>query len=336
MRKLGDSVYWSLIQMTKFKPLSTGDEIRVIAPSFGKLQTKENRKIERAKERLENLGFKVSFGKYLNEDFHLGTARAQSRAKDFNEAYADKNVKAVMALNGGWSANEILPLIDWEIVQENPKPLIGYSDITVLLNAIYAKTGIGGYLGPNYLTLGNMTSWQYTLDNLQALLSQNYPISLKRSKEWGSKPSERFKTKAWKVLQPGKAEASLIGGNLGTFYLLQGTEYQPKFNSPFILVVEDDDESGKSTTREFSRRLESILQLPNVRTNIQGLLIGRFQPYSRVSDKDLARLIKSKRLANIPVIADMDFGHNSPTLTLPIGGKIRLDTSPNLKIEIIG
>lgn len=316
------------------KPLKSGDEIRVIAPSFSKSKSKNQRRAERAKERLESLGYKVTFGKYLGEQFQLGTARAENRAKDFDDAYADKNVKAVMALTGGWSANEILPLISWELVKANPKPLIGYSDITVLINAIYAVTGIEGYLGPNFLTLSRMTSWQYTLDNFQAILRQEYPVQLKRSKEWGSKPSDRFKTKPWKILQSGSAEATLIGGNLGTFYLLQGTKYQPKFNKPFILVAEDDDESGRLTAREFSRRLESILQLPNVRTNIQGLLIGRFQPDSKVSLKDIASLVQSKELGDIPVIANMDFGHNAPTITLPIGGKARITTDPRLNLEL--
>ncbi len=319
--------------MSSFEPMKEGDEIRIIAPSISKSRSKDQRRSQRAKERLESLGYKVTFGNYLDEQYQLGTAKAESRARDFNEAYADKDVKAVMALTGGWSANEILPLIDWQTVGANPKPLIGYSDITVLINAIYAKTGIEGYLGPNFLTLSRMISWQYTLDNFQAVLRQGYPLQLKRSQVWGSKPSARFKTKPWKVLQAGGAEAILIGGNLGTFYLLQGTEYQPKFDKPFILVAEDDDESGKMTAREFSRRLESILQLPNVRTNIQGLLIGRFEPNSKVTPKVLASIVESKQLGDIPVIADVDFGHNAPTLTLPIGRKAKISTN-KIRISI--
>lgn len=321
--------------MSELVPLSTGDEIRIIAPSFGRLGQKEQRNLERARKRLESLGYKVTFSKYFDEQFHLGTAKSISRAEDFNNAYKDKNVKAIMALNGGWSANEILTLIDWDVVKSNPKPLIGYSDITVLVNAVYAKTGIKNFLGPNFLTLGYMTSWEYTLNSLQKILSQDYPLLLKSSKEWGSKPSRKFKTKPWKVVQPGNAEGVLIGGNLGSFYLLQGTEYQPRFDKPFILVVEDDDESGKYTPQEFSRRLESILQLPNARTNIQGLLIGRFQPNSKFSSNKLSKIIKSKDLKDIPIIANMDFGHTRPILTLPIGGKVKLATDPKLKLEII-
>lgn len=310
----------------KTMPLKPGDEIRVIAPSFSKSKRKNQRSAQRAKERLESLGYRVTFGKYLDSQFHLGTARVEKRIQDFNDAYSDKNVKAIVAFTGGWSANELLPYIDWELIKSNPKPLIGFSDITVLLNAIYAKTGLIGYLGPNFQGLGRMTSWQYTLNNLNAVMQQKTPITLKKSKVWGVKPRTLYKTKAWKILQQGEAEAILLGGNVGTFYLLQGTEFQPDFNEPFILAAEDDDESGRLTAREFSRRLESILQLPNVRKNLRGVLVGRFQPESKVSSADIASIIKSKHLGNVPIVAGVDFGHTLPILTIPIGGKIRLST----------
>lgn len=305
--------------------LQPGDEIRVIAPSgSAKTDAKSQRRMERSQQRLEALGYKVTFGKHLNKTFHFGTARREDRAEDFNDAYADKNVKAIMTLRGGWAANEILPNIDWDVVRANPKPLIGFSDITVLLNAVYGKAGVVGYLGPGFTSVGSMTSWRYTLDNLNAVLRQELPRQLTRSREWGRWPSQLYKTQAWKVLQSGEAEGVLLGGNLGTFFLLQGTEYQPKFDEPFILVAEDDDEAGVFTAREFSRRLESILQLPNVRQNMCGVIIGRFLKSSGVSIADVVSIVASKGLGDIPVIADVDFGHTLPLLTLPIGGKAQL------------
>jgi muramoyltetrapeptide carboxypeptidase len=318
----------------KPKPLKQGDEIRVIAPSFGKSKSDSQSQLVRAEERLASLGYKVTYGKYLESEFHLGTASAKDRAEDFNNAYADKNVKAVLAYRGGWSANELLPYIDWGMVKANPKPIIGFSDITILLNAIYAKTGIVGYLGPNFRSLGHMTSWQYTLDNFDAALKQEFPLSLVRSKEWGVNKSDHFKTKAWKTLSSGKAEATLIGGNIGTFYLLQGTEYQPKFDEPFIFALEDDDEAGKYTAREFSRRFESLLQLPNFRDNLQGLIIGRFQPDSKVTQSNIESIISSKQLGSIPIISGVDFGHTLPMVTLPIGSKVTLSAQDRVSLVI--
>ena len=315
-------------------PLKPGDEIRVIAPSRSQGSGK-SRQYERAQQRLESLGYKITFSKYTKSKFHLGTATAEQRASDFNSAFADKNVKAVMAIHGGWSANEILPLIDWQVVSATPKPLFGFSDITVLLNSIYAKTGNIGYLAPNFATLGSMTSWQYTLGNLNNVLTQQSPLSLTKSKEWGASKADRFKTKAWKVLSEGEAEATLLGGNLGTLYLLQGTEYQPTFDKPFIFALEDDDEAGKYTAKEVSRRFESLLQLPNFRQNMCGLIIGRFQPGSKVSERDIANIVASKDLGNIPIISGVDFGHTLPMVTLPIGGTIGLKTEPRASITIL-
>ena len=314
-------------------PLKPGDEIRIIAPSRSQ-GSGRSRQYERAQERLEALGYKLTFSNYIKSKFHIGTAAAEQRAEDFNGAFADKNVKAVMAIHGGWSANEILPLIDWQVVAANPKPLFGFSDITVLLNGIYAKTGNVGYLAPNFATLGSMTSWQYTLENLNNVLTQQSPLILTKSKEWGASKSARFNTKAWKVLSEGEAEATLLGGNLGTLYLLQGTEYQPKFDKPFIFALEDDDEAGKYTAREVSRRFESLLQLPNFRKNLRGVIIGRFPPDSKVMPSEIKSIVDSKRLGDIPVIAGIDYGHTLPMLTLPIGGTVKLVANQKITLTI--
>ena len=304
------------------------NEVRIIAPSSSG-RSSQKRLYERAQERLETLGYKVTFGKYINHKFHQGTAKAEDRARDFNDAYLDTNVVAVMAMHGGWAVNEILPYIRWDIIRNNPKPLIGSSDITALLNAIYAKTSNINYLGPNFVTIGYMRSWQYTLTSLDNAL-QGLNIEPVKSRLWGvGKNKKSHRTKPWKVIQPGNCNSTLLGGNAGTFYLLQGTEYQPKLNKNFVLAFEDDDQSGKYTAPEFSRRFESLLQLPGARENIRGMLIGRFQPNSKVTDKELESIILSKQLGDIPVVSGIDFGHTLPMLTLPIGGMVSISASLN-------
>lgn len=308
-------------------------EIRVIAPSAS-LSEQERRAIARAEKRLTNKGYLVSYGKAVWNTSFLGTASVEDRLSDFNTAYADKNVRAVMALTGGWSANELLPRINWRLVQENPKPFVGYSDNTVLANALYTATGCPSLLGPNLHTLSRATEWQYSLENLDLMLRQDVPRRLERSRVWSDGPRALQATKPWKVLQPGEAEARLIGGNLGSFYLLQGTPYQPRVDVPFVFAAEDDDESGALTSREFSRRLESILQIPGARDNIKGLVIGRFQQKSKVKEADIERIVSSKDLGTIPVISGVDFGHTLPMLTLPIGGVVRIEAGAK-KAEIL-
>lgn len=302
--------------------LLENDEIRIIAPSAS-WTSGNTREYKRAEERLKALGYRVSYGKNIKKISQFGTATAQDRADDFNDAYKDPKVKLVMALRGGWSSNDILTLIDWELVASNPKPLIGFSDITALLNAIYAKTGQSGLLGPNFSTIGAMPEWRYTLDSFSQAMQGNSTL-LKKSMSWSDYSPTGYTTKPWKTIYPGEASAVVIGGNLGTFYLLQGTEYQPRFDEPFIFLLEDDDEAGIYAGREVSRRLESLLQLPNFRDNLKGLVIGRFQPGSKVTEKDVVNIVKSKKLEGIPVISNVDFGHTLPMATLPIGRNLSI------------
>lgn len=298
--------------------LNKGDEIRVIAPSQSWNKNYEA-SYTRSIKRMESAGFKLTFSNNIRNVNRFGTATVSDRLKDMHEAYGDKNVKAIWCVTGGWSANELLPHIDWDIVTANPKPLMGFSDITVLLNAIYAKTGQVGLLSPNFGSIGRSRLFEYSLQNLTGMLQGELSI-LQPSRKWAVRGMKARKTRPWKILVEGNARGKIIGGNLGTFYLLQGTKYQPIFNEPIILLAEDDDESGKYTAREFDRRLESILQLPGARENITGVLIGRFQLDSRVTMPDIIDIVERKFGNSIPVFADLDFGHTAPNLSLPIGG----------------
>lgn len=318
-----------------YEPLKNGDEIRVIAPSTFMNKTDDRGQLQRAQGRLGSLGYKVTFGKYIESEFYLHTAKPEQRIEDLHDAYLDKNVKAILAYRGGWSSNDLLPLIDWDIIKSNPKPLIGFSDITALHNAIYAKTGHVGLLGPIFRTLGDNIGWEYTLNHLNALLKCEYPQELKASKEWGVDLEEYGPAPPWKVLSQGEAEGVLLGGNIGTFYLLQGTEYQPKFNEPFIFAIEDSDVTGADTAYWMSRTLESLLQLPGFRDNLRGLIIGRFQRTSQVPEGALESVIEVKRLTNIPVISEVNFGHTIPIVTLPIGGKVKLVADLAAEITIL-
>jgi muramoyltetrapeptide carboxypeptidase len=302
----------------KLKP---GDEVRVVAPSRGWLP-KRARMYERAQTVLEEIGFTVTYGKNIRSLERFETASVTDRLADLNDAYRDPSVKAVITLDGGWLANALLPCIDWQLIRNNPKPLMGFSDITVLVNALYAKTGAVQYLGPTFLELGQKGQ-AYTIESFKRTLTDNKTIELARSRRW-QRGKKQVATRPWQALQAGTCQGVLLGGNLGSFYLLQGTPYQPRFDRPVVLAVEDDAEAGKYAAREFDRRLESLLQLPGVRENLQGLLIGRFEPKSNVTLSDIAYTVKRLELRDIPVIAGMDFGHTKPMLTLPIGGIIQV------------
>src|SRR3990167_2363671 len=124
--------------------LRKGDEVRIIAPSRSMaIISEESKKI--ANQRFSDLGLKLSFGKHVEEKDDFCSSSIASRAEDLHEAFFDKNVKAIITVIGGFNSNQLLKYIDWKIIKDNPKIFCGFSDITILNNAILQKTGLVSY-----------------------------------------------------------------------------------------------------------------------------------------------------------------------------------------------
>lgn len=312
------------------KKLKVGDEIRVIAPARGMAILGEDCKAL-ATERLESLGLKVSFGKYVYEsDEYMSTSR-EHRAEDLNDAFKDKNVKAIITVIGGFNSNQILDYIDYDAIKENPKIICGFSDITAVLNSIYAKTGLVTYYGPHYSSFGMKKGFEYTMEYFKKMFFETGDIEIKSSAEWSNdawfidqENREFIKNDGMFVINEGNAEGEIVGGNLCTLNLLQGTEYMPDITNK-ILFLEDDGMSDKLFVVEFDRNLQSLIQQPQFKS-VKGIIIGRAEKNSLMTKEKWIRLIKSKpELNNIPVIADADFGHTTPVFTFPIGGHASIE-----------
>ena len=167
--------------------IKRGDEIRIIAPSRSMSILKDD-VVYNAKRRLEKEGFKVSFGrnvlKTINDDFKC--ASIKDRIEDLHDAYKDKNVKMIITAIGGYNVNQLLDYIDYNIIQENPKIICGFSDITALVNAIYAKTGVITYLGVQYFNFGMKYGFEYSMEYFKKIFTQNKDILIEPSKEWSN------------------------------------------------------------------------------------------------------------------------------------------------------
>nr|WP_263326039.1 S66 peptidase family protein [Neobacillus sp. Marseille-Q6967] len=301
--------------------LSPGDEIRVIAPSTSMAVIK-GKQVEIATERLTNLGFHVTFGKHVDEHDEFFTTSIEQRLEDLHDAFRDPNVKGILTAIGGYHANQLLKSIDYDLIRENPKVFCGFSDITALSNAIYRKTGLITYSGPHFSSFGVKYGVDYTLQSFLEALTNDAPYEMVPSTSWSDdkwfldQEDRKFiEQEGYLVIQEGKAEGTLIGGNLCTLNLLQGTEYMPSLKNS-ILFIEDDEESH---AHSFDRDLQSILHLPDA-NEIRGILIGRFQNGSNVTETAIKRIIQTKEeLRDIPVIANVNFGHVQPITTIPIG-----------------
>ncbi len=323
--------------MTIPTKLKSGDEIRIVAPSnsMGILSNDVKTIADRT---LVDLGFKVTFGQHINEINDFRSSSIESRIADLHDAFTDNNVKGILTVIGGYNSNQLLKYIDWKLIKNNPKVFCGYSDITALNNAIYTKTGLVTYSGPHYSTFGQKKYFDYTREYFRKCLMSETPFDIEPSPIWTDDPWYKDQDNRNPINNPGmltinegKAEGTILGSNLCTFNLLQGTEYFPKLDNS-ILFLEDDDESSAET---FDRDLQSLIDQPDF-SGVKGIVIGRFQKASKMTPELLKQIIKSKKkLDNIPVIADADFGHTDPRITFPIGGTAQIEAAARPKIRII-
>jgi len=321
--------------------LKKGGEVRVVAPSQSMaLISKESREI--ANKRFADLGLKLSFGKHIEEADEFLSSGIESRIEDLHEAFLDKNVKAVFTVIGGFNANQLLSYINWDLIKKNPKVFCGYSDITALNNAIFAKTGLVSYSGPHYSTFAQKLYFDYTLEYFKKCLMGDKPFEVKPSKDWSDdkwyKDQDNrhlINNNGWWVINKGNAEGTILGANLCTFNLLQGTKYFPEFKENTILFIEDDDMVGEQFAISFDRDLQSVIHQPGFK-NVKGVVMGRCQLTSKMTEEKIKKIILSKKeLRSLPVIANVDFGHTSPIITFPVGGEARLEVGGGkIKLEI--
>lgn len=319
--------------------LVKGDVVRVIAPARSLKILSEDTRYYADKYLTEILGLKVEFSKHSEDMDEFRSSSIEDRISDLHDAFSDPSVKAILSVIGGYNSNQLLDYIDWELIANNPKILCGFSDITALENAIFAKTGLVTYSGPHYTNFGQKVFDEFTANYFKKCLFETAPFEIRSSEQWtddewflDQDKRSPIQNDGFKILQLGSGEGTIIGGNLCSLNLLQGTPYMPKAEE-VILFIEDDEESYPEV---FDRDLQSLLQ-SLTGTSIKGIVIGRFQRKSEMELATLIRIIRSKRaLTDVPVIANADFGHTDPKITFPIGGKARLICDGNAaKITIM-
>ena len=317
------------------KKLNAGDTVCVIAPACSAATM--NKPIENKALRVlkNDAGLNIIFSKHAFEKNLLNSSSLKSKLEDLHKAFSDKKVNGILCVRGGYNSNTLLKYIDWDLIKANPKPLCGFSDITVLANAIYAKTGVVSYVGPNFSTFGAKNGTEYFVEYFKKCIMSDEPFQLLPSKTFGERDVPFKKNKGFEVIHEGSAEGILIGGHLSTINLLQGTEYMPSLKNA-ILFFEVDDFGGEQAFYECERDIQSILHLPDAKF-IKGILIGRFQKKSTLDIKKMKFILSSKEeLKNIPIIANVDFGHAQPIATIPVGGTVRIEAKgKKATIEIL-
>lgn len=279
------------------------DLIGIVAPSDS-VNIDLKPKFENGLKFIKDFGFKIKLGKYIYCNLDGSQRDATEKAEDINKMFADKNIRAIICAQGGENSNSILPYIDYGIIKNNPKPFIGISDITCILNGIYKKTGIITYHGNDIIWGFGRNPTDYDINEFKEKIIQGKFENLNKNSDW-------------KILKKGKSEGILIGGNLSCLLNLVGTEYFPNFKNA-ILFIED----YKPSRTRFDSMINHLKQL-GIFEEINGFILGHVDGLNEESSGIVLNILEKY---NFPIIKIEEFGHNTPNTIIPLGMNVRIDT----------
>ena len=297
--------------MLRPKSLKRGHRIGVVSPSYWL----EKKSLGNAVTGFQKKGYEVQLGDsvYLKDGPFAGTP--QQRANDINQMFSDPNIDAIFCARGGYGANRVLPLLDYDLIQSKPKIFMGYSDITAFLTSITQKTGLVTFHGPMLSTFKN-TLVPYNLDTLVNVLSGKEDIRI-------VEPNELKST----ILKSGKAIGPLWGGNMCLLGNQLGTKNQLNTDG-VILFIEDVDESLYA----FDRMLFHM-KAAGMFENIRGLIVGELTemkdqaiPFGKTTDEIILDICGD---LNIPIVTNFPCGHGNYQATLPISLPVELRADKN-------
>jgi len=278
--------------------LAPGDTIGIIAPAahFDKVR------FQKGVEVLESMGFRVNIPDdvFAQSGYFAGTDK--QRADILNYLFENDSIKAIACARGGFGSIKILPFLDLDIIRNHPKIFVGFSDVSVLLNSFFEKTGLVAFHGPVVTSLSN--SDQKTKDALFKAITSDIPIKINVEK-----PVSIFS---------GLASGIIAGGNLTTLSHLIGTPYMPLFKG-CILFLEDTGEANYRIDRMLTQ-----MKLAGCLDSIIGVALGSFDNCGSMDELYgvMETIFKDFR---IPILAGFDIGHGETNITIPLGLEATLD-----------
>lgn len=283
--------------------IEINSKIGIVCCSNGQSKNYEE-KINKLLNKIEEIGYKPVCSNYIYEKDSYFSASGEDRAKALLEFYENDDIKAIFDISGGDIANEILDYLDFEIIKNNPKPFYGYSDLTTVINAIYAKTGVKSGL--------------YQIRNLIYEEEENQTLAFKETFLDGKDNLENIN---YYFVQDGYMEGEIIGGNIRCFLKLAGTAYMPDFAGKILLL-----ESLNATSPQIMTYFCQLKQL-GVFDKINGILLGTFTRLDSEifvpSVEEIAQRVVGR---DIPIARTMDIGHGTDSKCIYIGEKMKFQS----------
>lgn len=298
------------------KKLQQGSTIAIVAPATNAWEDED---IRYAIEIVESLGFKTKPGKHLFDRHGYLAGQDADRAADLMRMFTDPDVDGIFCLRGGYGSPRILSMLDYQQIAKHPKFIMGYSDITALLNAIHAQTGLITFHGP----IARQGYSDYTLAEFQKVAhGQATPYSIGAPPPFEAKPGKVQSDHRITTIQQGKARGHLVGGNLTLFTDLLGTLYLPDLKGA-ILFLEDVNEQPY--------RIDAMLTQMWNGGHLQqcaGIVLAKFtdcKPENPPS-MPLEAIFKDRiKPLGIPCYRGMLSGHVSDQTVVPIGCQAEID-----------
>lgn len=278
--------------------LNKGNKIGIISCSNG-LSIKNKNIIEELKLNLKSLDIDMVEGDTLYaKEYNLFSGTGEEKARALEKLFLDKDIKMIFDISGGDLANEVLDFLDFNLIKENPKPFFGYSDLTVLLNAIYSQCDI--------------TTYNYQLRNLVGKFKEEQMQNFKASFIEGK---EDIFNLDYKWINGSHLEGIVVGGNIRCLLKLAGTKYMLDFKDKILFLESFSGNSAKMVTY--------ITQYKNlgVFNEVKGIILGEFTEMERENLKpDIVEILKRViGEINIPILKTRDLGHGADAKCIPIG-----------------
>ncbi|MCX8011277.1 MAG: LD-carboxypeptidase [Ignavibacteria bacterium] len=306
------------MKLIKPRRLRKGDNVGIISPA-GNISEKE---LEDIKNLLTNLGFNPVPSKNVLSKYGYLAGSDEERVKDIHEMFSRKDIHAIICARGGYGTPRILPLLDYQLIRSNPKIIIGYSDITSLLIAIYLKSKIVTFHGP----VGISTFNDFSLKYFNEVLIEGRDF-IDCISEIELQNGEENSINGILTIVPGKVEGELIGGNLSLLINHLGTDFDFDLNGKILFLEEVGEEPYR-----IDRMLTHLINAHKF-DNCFGIALGTFSKCEKkkinpsFENSLTLREVLIDRLSslNIPTVYGLSFGHIKNKFPLPIGIKVMLD-----------
>ena len=302
--------------LIKPKRLAPGDTVALVSPASATFQSVD---LQIARESLEALGLKVRLGEHMLERHGYLAGEDRARAGDINALFADRGVAAIHPIRGGWGSSRLLPYLDFDAIRRNPKVLVGYSDITALLLAIHAKTGLITFHGP--IGMGRWDS--FSVDYYRRVLFNGELVTYQNKRELSDRNSLTPTDYRVQTITPGKARGLLLGGNLTVLTAIIGSPYVPDWETA-ILFCEDVHEDPYRIDRMLTQ-----LKLAGILGRIRGFVFGscaECTPGEGYGSLTLEEIFNDHITPlRVPAWQGAMIGHQQPQWTLPEGVQVEMD-----------